>query len=465
MAISLVGTAVGTTSATPPAHQAGDAFIVFAFRDGSTTRPTIPSGAGYVEANGGGANTCSATVCGKYAASSSETVGTFSNATSVILVVLRGVDLSTIFGGVNLSTGSSSTITYPSVTPQRTDGTSWILCFAGHRSADVAIETVPTGLTLLTSVSDATDEAAAFYLAGVTGNFTSRTASMGGTSSGWRSHSVEIRAAMATATAALADQADGVSAAGTVAISGAAALADEGDAVSAAGAAPVTGAALLVDEADSVSAAGTTVTGTNATAALIDEADGLSASGQVAVAATAALADGSDGVSSLGGIAVKGGAILADAGDGVSGAGLAAIAAAAALQDGADWISAAGRASVAGVGALDDGQDGVSAGGRVGLTGFAALDDGADGLAGAGAVAVTASADLLDSEDQVLGAGTIAEATLGGAVLVARAPGVRIRRAVRPNDFPLVETARRLGVRVWTARQPSISLRIARRPR
>lgn len=191
MAITLVGTATGTNTATPPAHQAGDLFLVFAYRDGSNTAPTLP--AGFTSVNTSGLNLNSFRVGRKFAASSSDTIGTWTNATSVILIVLRGVSTTTPIGGVNTSSGASTTITYNSATLANSSGSSWVFAFAGHRSTNVAIDTVPSGMTLTTSVSDATDEAAAFRLEGAT-SFTSRTSAVGGTSSGWISSSVEVRA-------------------------------------------------------------------------------------------------------------------------------------------------------------------------------------------------------------------------------------------------------------------------------
>ena len=132
MAITLVGTATGTTTATPPAHQAGDLFLVFAYRDGSLTAPTLASG--FTSVNTSSGNTNSFRVGRKFAASSSETVGTWTNATSLILIVLRGVNTSTPTGGTNTSTGSSSTITYNSLTLSNAAGSSWAIAFAGHRS-------------------------------------------------------------------------------------------------------------------------------------------------------------------------------------------------------------------------------------------------------------------------------------------------------------------------------------------
>ncbi|MEJ1928841.1 hypothetical protein WDZ92_01020 [Nostoc sp. NIES-2111] len=192
MAISLVGWSSGTTSAVLPAHAVDDAIVIFAFRDGSATPPT--AAAGFTEINSGGANLCSARLYYKRATTAAETSGTWTSATTVLAVVLRGVDWSAPIGGQALSGGASNVISYPGLTMSRTDGSSLILAFGGHRSANVAIDTVPSGMTLIGSASDATDEAAVFRLAGAT-SFTTRTASVGGTSSGWRSATVEILAA------------------------------------------------------------------------------------------------------------------------------------------------------------------------------------------------------------------------------------------------------------------------------
>src|SRR3989344_456439 len=106
MAITLVGTATGTNTATPPAHQAGDLFLVFSFRDGSATAPTLASG--FTTSSNGGGNTCSHRVGWRIASSSSDAVGTWTNATSLILVVLRGANQTTPIGANNLSTGAST---------------------------------------------------------------------------------------------------------------------------------------------------------------------------------------------------------------------------------------------------------------------------------------------------------------------------------------------------------------------
>ena len=195
-------TANGITSVTTlPAHNAGDFILGIAFRDGNTTPPTIPVGWNVID-NSTGANSCSIAAGYLIAASSSEVSGTWSSATTVIFAVYSGVDTSTTFaGGVTQSGGSGTTVTYGTLTMSNTTGTSWVVAFGGHRSANTSISnsgSEPTGLTLISTAEDATDEAGMFdSTAGVT-SYTTNNVSVGGTSSGWRTIVLELQAAVAS---------------------------------------------------------------------------------------------------------------------------------------------------------------------------------------------------------------------------------------------------------------------------
>lgn len=196
MSISRIGAASGTTSATVPAHQAGDLIIAYAFRDGSATPPSLPSGQNWSSpptATRAGTS-CSHRVAIKIATSSSETTGTFTNATSVIVVVYRGANKNNPIGVNGVNSGASTSINFPAVTLQTQFGSSWVVGFCGHRSADVAIETAPANMSNVTTASDATDECAAHDTNAAVTAWSSQSASVGGTSSGWTSHVLEIRA-------------------------------------------------------------------------------------------------------------------------------------------------------------------------------------------------------------------------------------------------------------------------------
>jgi len=183
--ITYIGNATGTDSATLPAHQAGDLILAFAFRDGSTTLPAQPTGVGWIQQDTAAANTCAARIAYKIAAGSSETTGTWTDATTVIFLVYRGVDVRTGFTNLDTeSTGSGTTVTYNANGFWRS--LSRVVAFAGHTSTNTALGTAPGTLTLIVNPNDATDEAAAFHsTVDDFGNWTSTNVSVGGTGSGW----------------------------------------------------------------------------------------------------------------------------------------------------------------------------------------------------------------------------------------------------------------------------------------
>lgn len=186
MAITRIGFATGTTSCTLPTHQAGDLILIFAYRDGNTTAPSLP--AGYWNITNNGANTNSMRVGYRIAPSAGTSSGTWTNATSVIAVVYRGARVGTFaVGGA-----ASTTVNYPAITLLKSDNTSWVVSGAGHRSIDTSIEAAPSGMTNVNSVLDATDELAVHDTNGTASSWSSTNVSVGGTSSGWRSCVVEL---------------------------------------------------------------------------------------------------------------------------------------------------------------------------------------------------------------------------------------------------------------------------------
>lgn len=191
--VTRVGTATGTNTATLPAHQAGDLIVVFAYRDGNPSAGSIPTGLNWspVSRHGGDLNSCS--VVYKYAQSSSETVGSFGTTQALVAVVYRPDSGETIMlGAVGKTTGSSTTVTFPAASLYKTDNTSRVLAFVGHRSTDVAIDTAPSGMTNVTSTSNANCEAALHETTGTVTSWSSQTASVGGTASGFCAVTVEL---------------------------------------------------------------------------------------------------------------------------------------------------------------------------------------------------------------------------------------------------------------------------------
>ncbi len=191
MAISYVSSGTGTNSiASMPSHQAGDLLIFFAYRDGSTTNPTLPAGFTSITAPDG--TSSSTTVGYKIAASGSETSGTWTNATSLICHVYRSSSGSVFPGAVATNTGSSTTVNYPALTLNNTGGSSWVLGFAGCNQSNMSLETAPSLMTNRSTVSDATDEAAGADTNGGVTSWSSTNVSVGGTSGPWTTAVIEI---------------------------------------------------------------------------------------------------------------------------------------------------------------------------------------------------------------------------------------------------------------------------------
>ena len=185
MAVSYISSAsAAAATVTMPTHQAGDLIVAFAYRDGNTTAPTLP--AGWTNIDNSGANTNSARLAYKYATSAAETTGTWTNATGIVIHVYRGT------GGIGASAvggASSNTITYPALTLQRTDNTSWAVRFAGHRTATNLTTNTPAGYTARTGV--ATEARGCDTNATISVNPTTGTQAVDATS-GYRAYTLEI---------------------------------------------------------------------------------------------------------------------------------------------------------------------------------------------------------------------------------------------------------------------------------
>lgn len=116
MTIALQGSdTANSTTITMPSHAAGDLLLFFAYRDNSATLPTIPSG--WVTRVGLTQSTGSLAIAYKYAQTTSETSGTWTNATQIFASVWRGDPNTLIFPNfISTASGISTTINYPAQT-------------------------------------------------------------------------------------------------------------------------------------------------------------------------------------------------------------------------------------------------------------------------------------------------------------------------------------------------------------
>lgn len=193
------GSAEATTVTIPSGHQAGDLLIIFAFRDGSATNPGIPSGWTNITNTLDGTS-CSASVGWKIAISSSDTSGTWTNATGLLVIVLRNTDGTAPIMTNGTSAGTTNTVTYNTLTNANLRGAMgyYIFAFCAHRSTDVTIETAPSGMSNILKHEGATNDLA-MHEASSDDTWASTNASITGTASGWITMVLAIRPARFTA--------------------------------------------------------------------------------------------------------------------------------------------------------------------------------------------------------------------------------------------------------------------------
>lgn len=208
------------TSMTLPTHAAGQLLIMFAFRNGSATAPTVPSGWTSIGVNTNGAfNSCVTAV--KVAKSSSETSGTWTNASGLICHVMTGANFSRIplirHAGAG---GTGTTVNYSGITTMDDAGNSWGLRFSGTSVTDSALETAPSGFTNRSNISGSGIEMAGFDTNGTTSSVSFAGVSVGGSSGNWVTQTIEVLVDKSTSgLTAKANQVAGASSTGSQTIS------------------------------------------------------------------------------------------------------------------------------------------------------------------------------------------------------------------------------------------------------
>jgi hypothetical protein len=182
MAISRVGSAViESDSIAIPTHQVGDLILMFVYRIGSTLSPTIPSGWNMLTGPTGGSGTNRAIFC-KWAQSTSETSGAWTNATFLHCQVYRSDAGLVIPGGMGsaISTASSS-LAFGVINLRDSTGPTWVAASAVINQTDTDIETPPTGLTFITGLVGTAGEIAAYDTDGGVTSFPATSRTLSGT--------------------------------------------------------------------------------------------------------------------------------------------------------------------------------------------------------------------------------------------------------------------------------------------
>ncbi len=160
-AISRTGSGAGTTSFTFSATATGDMKIVFAYRSGSTTAPSLPAGWTSIAtaSTAAGGTTGSLRIGCNVSSSGADTgSGTWTNATNTVGISYSGtmVDVTAncnITGIGNKATNNAKTSTsanFPAITVQNTDN--WVAGFLGDSASSLC---APAGMTSVASLGTA----------------------------------------------------------------------------------------------------------------------------------------------------------------------------------------------------------------------------------------------------------------------------------------------------------------------
>lgn len=189
--ITFIGqaTASGTT-ANIPAHNVGDLLVAFAYRDGNTSAPSLATGWTNISSSSG-SNSNGSRLAYRIATGSDPGAG-WSNATEIIVQVYRGQSASPI--GVNgVQSNNGDPVIYSALTLSVTNGTSWVIGFAGHRSTNTNLQNPPTGMTQRATLVDGTAEVSGHDTSGGVSSWTVKNVTVGGGSSGWMTRTLEIK--------------------------------------------------------------------------------------------------------------------------------------------------------------------------------------------------------------------------------------------------------------------------------
>lgn len=395
MALSYVTGIAGTgSSVSIPTHAVDDLMIGFAFRAGNSTPPTIPAGWTTISTGDDGNNN-SHSVAYKLATSTSDSSGTWTNASQMSVVVYRDVETADPIGAFAFNFANTTSVTYGTVSMERSGD--WIVGFGGIANSTQALETPPSGMTNRTTFSGGGREIAVHDTNGPVSSFSDAVTTIA-SANRWSTVTVEIRGILVpiSGTVNVTEAADTTGGTGVIALKSTASITEAVDTLSGTGKVALK-ATVNVTEANDTSG-GTAKIAIAATASITEAGDTLSSSAAVALKASDSTTEGNDTLSGTGALAVKATASITEATDTLT--VLSYISGVLLEQtENPDTLSSTARLAVIGTLAATEADDtAISIGGeaRYGLSGIIEADD---NLGGTGALALAAYASNIEAND------------------------------------------------------------------
>ena len=182
-------TANGTT-ASIPAHNVGDLLLVFAYKSGNNTPPTVPSG--WITINASGAANNSSSLAYRIATGSDSGSG-FTGANEIVTLVYRGVSAVSPIGANGFQHANGTTVTYPALSLSVTDGSSWVVGSAGVADKNTTIEVAPAGMTARANIVGGSAEASGFDTNGGVSSWTAKNVVIDTKSDKWGARTLELK--------------------------------------------------------------------------------------------------------------------------------------------------------------------------------------------------------------------------------------------------------------------------------
>ena len=190
------GAVASSSGSITGTYAIGDLIIIGVYNDASNTIPTVVNGWAVTGSSAGGGNAL--LVAWKYAQSTSETFGTWTNATFLSWNIYSGSAGLILPGRSSFSSGTSGsggTITFGSLVVASGSATErWINTIVGHKSNNTDIETAPSGFTARSNVAGGSTGEIATHdsSANTTSTSVSPITLSTGTSASWRSSAIEL---------------------------------------------------------------------------------------------------------------------------------------------------------------------------------------------------------------------------------------------------------------------------------
>jgi hypothetical protein len=225
MPLSRVGQASADANSVAISAAEGDLVVVFAYRSGNNTAPTLNGDYTNIAngANSAGGTNSSFRIGFRIAPSGGvSSTGTWTNATHVSAIVMRGRRIAGAIGNGAASTGNNSTssIVYEAVSLTAGQAGQWLLAFGARSAGHADVATAPTGLANHTS-APATPLIAGHTSNGIRStNWPQTSVSVGGTGAKHLSYVLEVLAEPTSAAFATTVPMQGMAA--TVTVEGAA---------------------------------------------------------------------------------------------------------------------------------------------------------------------------------------------------------------------------------------------------